>query len=170
MTPDPTAGLALDAMLTSARLTRYVRRHGHPADTAATWRALAALADQGPLRLGEFAQLDQLSQPTATAKMNRLVAAGLVERRADPSDGRAQLFQLTQAGHERLAGMREQGLACLLPGIEQLDDQERARLSEGLAVLRRVLDGCATPAITAGARPVGSPEPTESTDKETPHP
>ena len=142
MPADPTAELALDAMMTSARFTRFVRRNGNPSDTAATWRALSALADQGPLRLGEFALLDQLSQPTATAKMNRLVEAGLVERRPDPSDGRALLFQLTEAGRARLAEMRAVGLECVLPGIEQLDEPERDELARGLALLRRVLDGC----------------------------
>ncbi len=140
LTPDD--DLALRLMVLSARVTRFVRRHG-PADTAATWRALSILAEHESMRLGEFAQLDQLSQPTATAKMNRLVAAGLVGRSPDPSDGRATRFTLTPAGHRRLDELRQIGLASIGPGIERLDDQRRAQLSEALEIVRTLLDEAA---------------------------
>lgn len=140
--------VAMDLIVQSARLTRYVRRHG-PDDTSATWRALSMLAEHGSLRLGEFADLDQLTQPTATAKMNRLVAAGLVERSADPDDRRAVRFSLTDAGRQRLLDMRETGVAPLLPGIAALGPDDLEHLRAAASLVRDLL--------AAGAHETSSP-------------
>ncbi len=132
--------LALGLMIVSARFARFARRHGNPADTSATWRALAILAEHESMRLGEFAAVDQLSQPTATAKLNRLVAEGLADRRSDEHDRRASRFALTARGAARLDSMRRTGLSCVMPGVEALDDTERATLAAAVSLLHRVLD------------------------------
>lgn len=130
--------LALELIVISARLTRQTRRL-HPADTSATWRALSILSHSGPLRLGEFARADQLSQPAATNKMNRLVAAGLVTRTPSATDGRAVDFELSPAGREHLDELRARGIASLRPGLSELSEAERSTLVDAVAIMSRIV-------------------------------
>src|SRR6478735_7136874 len=52
----------------------------------------------GPVRLTDLAKTEQVSQPGITQLVTRLERDGLVERRPDPSDGRAVLVHITEAG------------------------------------------------------------------------
>ncbi len=54
-----------------------------------------------PVRLGELHRHVLLSQPALSRMVDRLVERGLVERRADPSDGRGVRLSLTAAGRDR---------------------------------------------------------------------
>ncbi|MGH3012644.1 MAG: MarR family winged helix-turn-helix transcriptional regulator [Gaiellaceae bacterium] len=56
---------------------------------------LLPLFEEDGLRLGELARRSRLSKQTMTELVRRLERGGLVERRADPSDGRASLVYLT---------------------------------------------------------------------------
>jgi DNA-binding MarR family transcriptional regulator len=56
---------------------------------------LVPLYEEDGLRPGELARRARLSKQTMTELVRRLERDGLVERRADPSDGRASLVYLT---------------------------------------------------------------------------
>jgi DNA-binding MarR family transcriptional regulator len=56
---------------------------------------LVPLYEEDGLRLGELARRARLSKQTMTELVRRLERDGLVERRPDPSDGRASLVYLT---------------------------------------------------------------------------
>jgi DNA-binding MarR family transcriptional regulator len=56
---------------------------------------LLPLFEEDGLRMGELARRALLSKQTMTEMVRRLERDGLVERRADPSDGRASLIFLT---------------------------------------------------------------------------
>jgi len=56
---------------------------------------LLPLFEQDGLRMGELARRARLSKQTMTEMVRRLERDGLVERRVDPSDGRASLIFLT---------------------------------------------------------------------------
>jgi DNA-binding MarR family transcriptional regulator len=56
---------------------------------------LLPLYEQDGLRMGELARRARLTKQTMTDMIRRLVRDGLVERRPDPSDGRASLIFLT---------------------------------------------------------------------------
>jgi DNA-binding MarR family transcriptional regulator len=56
---------------------------------------LLPLYEEDGLRPGELARRARLSKQTMTELVRRLERDGLVERRADPSDGRASLVYLT---------------------------------------------------------------------------
>jgi DNA-binding MarR family transcriptional regulator len=56
---------------------------------------LLPLFEEDGLRLGELARRARLSKQTMTELVRRLERDGLVERRADPSDGRASLVYVT---------------------------------------------------------------------------
>jgi DNA-binding MarR family transcriptional regulator len=57
---------------------------------------LVPLFEEDGLRMGELAARARLSKQTMTTMVRLLERDGLVERRADPSDGRASLVFLTE--------------------------------------------------------------------------
>lgn len=57
---------------------------------------LLPLYEEDGLRMGELAARARLSKQTMTQLIARLERDGLVERRADPSDGRATVIYLTK--------------------------------------------------------------------------
>jgi len=58
------------------------------------------LFEEDGLRQGELARRARLSKQNLTTMARALERDGLVERRADPSDGRATLIFLTQRAQE----------------------------------------------------------------------
>lgn len=67
------------------------------------WRVLATLSDSAPLTVGRLAQEVLAQQPTVTKTLDRLVAQGWVERRADAADARRARVALTAAGQRHVA-------------------------------------------------------------------
>lgn len=125
-------------MVSCSRFTRVVRNHTAGGHALTDWRALAILSEHTAMRVTAFARADQLTQPTATAVVNRLVTAGFVERVPDPSDGRATLVRLTPAGRQRLAELRRVGSERLAPLLSSLTDDERAVLARAAELLGRI--------------------------------
>jgi len=66
-------------------------------------RALRVIGDAGPVRPSEVAERLGIMARSATDSVSGLVTAGLVERRTDPADGRAQLLALSASGWSALA-------------------------------------------------------------------
>jgi DNA-binding MarR family transcriptional regulator len=58
-----------------------------------------------------LAQLEGISQPTATKLVNGLERDGLVQRAADPADGRGRLVRLTPAGRALIRRARARKIA-----------------------------------------------------------
>jgi DNA-binding MarR family transcriptional regulator len=96
---------------------------------------LLPLFEQDGLRMGELASRARLSKQTMTTMVRLLERDGLVERRADPRDGRASLVFLT----ERARSFRPVAEATLgdLDGVvaETLTADSRDELSEALRKL-----------------------------------
>src|SRR5512134_3164927 len=66
--------------------------------TVAQAAALEALGAEGPLRLGDLGRRLGIAPSTLTRNLARLEASGLVERQADPEDGRSFRVGLTRPG------------------------------------------------------------------------
>ena len=86
---------------------------------------LLPLYEEDGLRISELARRARLSKQTLTTLIRRLERAGLVERRDDPSDGRAALIFLTERsqGFKPVAEVALQTLDVLVRkrlGAEQL--------------------------------------------------
>ncbi|HTL85066.1 MAG TPA: MarR family transcriptional regulator [Acidimicrobiia bacterium] len=66
---------------------------------------LARAEPRGRMRLSELLELmhPRYSQPGLSRLVQRMEADGLVERHADPDDGRATVLQMTRAGRTRFA-------------------------------------------------------------------
>jgi len=62
--------------------------------------------DRGPHTASQLAELLDISNPGSTKIVGEMVAAGYVERRPDPADGRARELHLTARGRAALATAR----------------------------------------------------------------
>ncbi len=123
-----------------ALVTAVMRRM--PRDLSLTAAAtLYALERQGPQRLTHLAAQEGVAQPSMTALVTRLEQAGLVDRRSDPSDGRAVLVGLTPAGEDYLRERRQSGARALLPVLAQLSQGQLDALRSALPALRALAAG-----------------------------
>ena len=84
---------------------------------------LLPLYEEDGLRMGELARRARLSKQTMTTLVARLERDGLVERRPDPADARAQLVFLTPRSRAFAPGAAET--------LRRLDELARRRLGAG---------------------------------------
>jgi DNA-binding MarR family transcriptional regulator len=73
---------------------------GYPDVRPSYGSILLPLFEEEGLRMGELADRARLSKQTMTTMVRLLERDGLVERRADPSDGRAALVFLTERARD----------------------------------------------------------------------
>jgi DNA-binding MarR family transcriptional regulator len=90
-------------------------------------RALRRLARR-PMSMSELADALEIEKPNATTVVADLEAAGLVQRRPHPTDGRAKLADVTARGRE-LARRADEILAAPPPGLAALSADELATLA-----------------------------------------
>jgi DNA-binding MarR family transcriptional regulator len=102
-------------------------------------RLLALVDELGQARVSALAEADHCSQPTMTAQLHRLEAAGWVRRDIDPADARASLVSLTLTGSEALERARQARLAVLAPALDDLDETAVDRLRTAVEVLDELL-------------------------------
>src|SRR3954465_3071232 len=121
-TPDP-GELAVHLLVVSARFTRLAARETPSAIPRALWRALAQLEELGPTRVSDLAAADRVSQPTATAVVQKLVERGWVQRCPDPPAARAVHVTITDAGRDALAQTRDAAADALAPRLTRLDPE-----------------------------------------------
>lgn len=93
--------------------------------------ALKCLATEGPMRASDLAEHTRADPSTVSRQVAALVREGLLERRADPEDGRASLLVLTDKATGVLKShdeLRNEHFAALLAGWSQRDVRSFARL------------------------------------------
>jgi DNA-binding MarR family transcriptional regulator len=102
-------------------------------------RVMTILFHDGPTRVSDLARRLNVSTPTVTGILDRLVRQRITYRMSDSRDRRVVLNNLTQSGRELV----EQ----LMPGhddratlaVARLSSEDRMRLSESLTSLLRVI-------------------------------
>ena len=102
--------------------------------------ALAVIDAHGPLTPSELADREGIQRPTVTRLLGRLEVAGLVERTADPGDGRSSLITTSAAGRALLRELRLRKDVYLARRLAGLDLEERATLARAAAILERLLE------------------------------
>ncbi len=115
--------------------------------TGPQYTILAAIAEkQREAGVGIRALADHLHVAPShiTTEVNKLVALGLVEKRANPADGRGVLVRLARAGEaalDRLGPFRREINDILFDGLSRAEFQTVARLFERFLVnTERALD------------------------------
>jgi DNA-binding MarR family transcriptional regulator len=121
------------------RLTMWLRRQVPTAVSSSTITTLDALAVHGPLRISDLAGREAISQPGMTSLVNRLEAAGQAERVPDPTDGRAALVRITEAGRALLTQRHAARALVLERELRDLDDADRAALVAAVPAIRRLI-------------------------------
>ena len=119
------------------QLARITGAHDDDLSLTGTQRlALYELGTNGPLRLVQLAELLGVTAPTASRAVDVLVAKGLLERRPDPEDRRAQRIDLTDDGRSRFDERQTLARDAFEPAVRGLSRAERAQLRELLARVR----------------------------------
>jgi DNA-binding MarR family transcriptional regulator len=128
--PDPTGELVLLA----GKLIRQLRRD---INMPASYRVLATLDDLGSAGISQLAAADGISQPTMSAQVAALVQEGYVAKTPHPTDARAQVLSLTDAGRAYLRENRER-LAEMVRG--RLSTHTDADVATAIAVLKSLTE------------------------------
>lgn len=114
----------------------FHRRFGAEGLTPARYSVLVLLAANPDARQVALAEALQIKQPNLVVLIHAMEAEGLVERREDATNRRANLLRLTPAGAALLARM-EPAVRAMDAGFwAELPEAEREAL---FAALRRVL-------------------------------
>lgn len=118
-----------------ARLARQLRQHSPGGLTPSQWSALVSVEDHTSLRIGDLADREQVSAPTATRLVASLEEAGLLSRTTDPADRRTAYVALTDAGREKLEWSRQVRTATLAQRLVAMPEADVRRLVELLPLL-----------------------------------
>jgi len=132
VTPHPSSE-SCAALLTSARtlhgLHRRMLREDSTQCSALRATVLAAVADHGPLRPSALAEHLRIDGSVVSRQLHCLDADGLVERIADPADGRAQLVRVTTPGRDYLDGLRRRAGSALAGRLAGWSDDDVGTLA-----------------------------------------
>ncbi len=104
-------------------------------------QVLQALADAGPMTMGDLASILRVRPPTASKTVSRLSALKLVERHTEPGDARVVRVKLTKEGKRKAAAIDalwNEVEAELLAGF---DNKDRKRLRKLLRKAAKNLAG-----------------------------
>jgi DNA-binding MarR family transcriptional regulator len=117
------------------RLQRQMRQHSVGELTLSQWSALVTVEMHAPLRIGDLAEREGVSAPTATRLVASLEERGLVARATDTADRRSSYVSVTAAGTEQLDWARRVRTAKLAQRLSTLTDDEVRRVLDVLPLL-----------------------------------
>ncbi len=139
---------ALGRYLRAVMLRLPTEAPGAGAVTKEQWGVLVEIDKAGPagLSMGELAAQRGMSMTSATALVDRLVNAGLVERRHDMSDRRVVRASLTPAGRRLRSAIGQARMAEYDRLLSALTAEEMDRLRAAIPALHRLAEA-------AGRRP-----------------
>jgi MarR family transcriptional regulator, transcriptional regulator for hemolysin len=105
--------------------------------TRAQWRAIKMLHHREDLRQNELAEFLEMEPIAVGRVIDRLQAAGFVERRPDPKDRRAWRLHLTDQAREVMNDMQEISHGLRKDATAGISGEE---LERALAVIGRIKD------------------------------
>lgn len=100
---------------------------------------LQRLAEEPGLRVGELAARQHLATNTVSNLVQQMVEGGLVERRPDPQDRRAQVLQPTTSGLRDLAGWQKANAQRIESALRAMDAADREALVRALPTLAQLV-------------------------------
>lgn len=115
---------------------RFDERARSSGATGPQWRTLKILQRREGLHQGQIAELLEVEPITCSRMIDRLVEAGLVERRGDPDDRRAWRIFLTDKARPILDDLHMIASGMIEDALQGLDARQRDTLVESLNVIR----------------------------------
>lgn len=106
--------------------------------TAPRLSALSVIVFGGSITVGALAEAEQVRPPTISRLVKELETQGLVERLADPRDGRVHRIRATPAGRALLERGRDRRIHALATELEELSPDEARTLAEAATLLERI--------------------------------
>ena len=126
---------------TLAVLYRRIRQTKQIGDlTMSESSALSRLQHSGPTTAATLAKLEQISPQSIGVTVAALEAKGLIQRSADPADGRRAILSLTSAGDATVQARRSARDQQFTRALSALTADERAQLLEVMPVLERLTE------------------------------
>ncbi len=104
-------------------------------------QVLQALADAGPMTMGELAAILRVRPPTASKTVSRLSALKLVERHTEPGDARVVRVKLTKEGKRKAAAIDALWNEVESELLAGFDNKDRKRLRKLLRKAAKNLAG-----------------------------
>ena len=109
--------------------------------TRPQWQVLSLLMLHAGSNQGALAEMLEVEPITLGRMIDRLQEAGLVERRADPTDRRAWRIFLTDKGNGLLDKLRPFGRETLNAALEGVSEADRTQFMATLARVHTNLSG-----------------------------
>ena len=145
--------LAEGLRLSMIHLSRQLRRHDPSDLSIAQVSGLASVVHSGPLGVGRLAELESLPSSAATRLVDKLEAAGLVMRQANPGDRRGVQVVATVVGAALLARYAQAGNEWLAERLAALSEPDQRVLERAVAVLRSLASDRPGAAPPSGGEP-----------------
>lgn len=117
------------------RLFRSLRASSPGGLSQSQWSALVTVETHQPVRVGDVAEREGVSAPTATRVVASLEDLGLITREIDPQDRRSAYVSLTDAGRRKLDWARNVRTAALSKRLSALSAEDMTRLVEIIPLL-----------------------------------
>jgi DNA-binding MarR family transcriptional regulator len=137
--PDWADTLAAELRVSLMKSARRLRAEKSDAELSdAQYSVLGALDRDGASTPRDLARLERVQPPSMTTTLSALTERGLIQRTADPSDGRQSIVELTRKGRESVRETRRRRNAWLAERLAELSDDERAALTSASQILRRI--------------------------------
>ena len=115
------------------RLNRRIRYTGDL--TPGQISALGTIVASGSIRPGDLARVERVAAPTVTRLLTDLENRGLVQRTADPADGRSFFLSSTEEGVAAIEKARSERALRVLELFEELDGDTIDTLVDSLDAL-----------------------------------
>ena len=121
------------------QLVRRFRRAAGSHDLSLTeWSVMARLDRHGPATTADLARSENMKPQSMGTTIAALEAAGMVERKAHPTDGRQMNIQLTAKGLSVRNSAKDAKRTWLVHAISQLDDNDRETLLKAGEIMKRL--------------------------------
>jgi len=139
--PALAAHIAAELRVIMSRFRRRLREVDSEGFTSPQLLALSRLDREGPATVSTLARAEGIRPQSMGANIAVLEEAGLVKRKADPTDGRQAILSLTPAANDFIKASRaarDNWLSRTV--VARLTPTEQKELARGIELLQRLFD------------------------------
>jgi MarR family transcriptional regulator, transcriptional regulator for hemolysin len=152
-TPSPSREIAVSIVDVARMLRTYADQRARQFGISrAQWTVLMRLDRSEGLNQSELADLLDLQPISVTRLLDRLAESGLIERRPDPNDRRANRLYLTPAARPLLKQLTSLGEDVMQIVLQSVDESAQEQLLRNLDTMKNNLRAAINRSGNAGAR------------------